>query len=289
MTRTSMRVGCDSPTRSNSRSCSTRSSLVCSVGLIVPTSSRKSVPRCACSKRPDALADGAGERAAHVAEQLGLEQRLRQRAAVDRDEPLVAARAVVVDRARDQLLAGAGLAVDQDRARRRGDRRQHLEQLAHDAALSDQPLEAVALLELRSQVRVLGAQAALLERAVHHVEQLVVLERLGDEVGGAALDQRHGVAHRAVAGHHDDDDVGVALQRRSRTPRAAKPGSRRSVRTRSKANWGAQRPPLLPSAPARRGSRGRRADRRCEAERRLVLDEQQMRFVLSHLAWATRF
>ena len=31
-------------------------------------------------------ADRAGERAAHVAEQLGLEQRLRNRAAVDRDE-----------------------------------------------------------------------------------------------------------------------------------------------------------------------------------------------------------
>ena len=32
------------------------------------------------------VADRAGERAAHVAEQLGLEQRLRNRAAVERDE-----------------------------------------------------------------------------------------------------------------------------------------------------------------------------------------------------------
>ena len=40
------------PTRSNSRSCSTRSSFICSAALIVPTSSRNSVPLCACSSRP---------------------------------------------------------------------------------------------------------------------------------------------------------------------------------------------------------------------------------------------
>ena len=58
------------------------------------------------------LADGAGERAALVAEELGLQQRLRQRAAVDRDE-LAAAAGVVVDGARDELLARARLAGDQ--------------------------------------------------------------------------------------------------------------------------------------------------------------------------------
>ena len=36
MTRTSILIVCESPTRSNSRSCSTRSSLACSAGLIVP-------------------------------------------------------------------------------------------------------------------------------------------------------------------------------------------------------------------------------------------------------------
>ncbi len=55
-------------------------------------------------------ADGAGERAARVAEQLGLEQRLGQRRAVDRHERRVGARRVGVDGARDQLLAGARLA-----------------------------------------------------------------------------------------------------------------------------------------------------------------------------------
>ena len=52
----------------------------------------------------------AGERAALVAEQLGLEQIARNRRGVQRDEGLAGARAVVVQRARDQLLAGARLA-----------------------------------------------------------------------------------------------------------------------------------------------------------------------------------
>ena len=52
ITRTSTLIVCESPTRSNSRSCSTRSSFICSAVLIVPTSSRNSVPLCACSRRP---------------------------------------------------------------------------------------------------------------------------------------------------------------------------------------------------------------------------------------------
>src|SRR5678815_4391417 len=59
--------------------------------------------------------DRAGERALDVAEQLALEQVLWNRPAVDRDEWLAVAGRAVVDLARDQLLAGAGLAGDQHR------------------------------------------------------------------------------------------------------------------------------------------------------------------------------
>ena len=52
-------------------------------------------------------ADRAGERAADVAEELRLEQRFRNRAAVERDEAVGAARAAVMNRARGELLAGA--------------------------------------------------------------------------------------------------------------------------------------------------------------------------------------
>ena len=91
-------------------------------------------------------ADRAGERAAHVTEQLGLQQRFRNRAAVERDEPLRAARAVVMDRARDDFLAGAGLAGHEDGARRRRHGLQQLKQVAHRRAAADEPFELVSLL-----------------------------------------------------------------------------------------------------------------------------------------------
>ena len=52
----------------------------------------------------------AGERAALVAEQLRLEQLLRQRGAVQRDERSLASRRHAVDEPRDHFLARAGLA-----------------------------------------------------------------------------------------------------------------------------------------------------------------------------------
>ena len=79
--------------------------------------------------------------------------------------------------------------------------------------LPDEAVDAIALLELRSQVGVLRLQPPLLERRSQHVQQRVELERLGDEVGGALLDGLDRVLHRAVAGDDDGDDVGVALER----------------------------------------------------------------------------
>ena len=62
---------------------------------------------------PDALVDRAGERALLVAEQFGLQKLPRDRAAVDRNETLRRAAAVVVQGAGDEFLVGAGLAGDQ--------------------------------------------------------------------------------------------------------------------------------------------------------------------------------
>ena len=58
--------------------------------------------------------DRAGERAALEAEQLRLEQLGRQRRAVHLDERLVAPERGGIERPRDQLLAGAALAANQD-------------------------------------------------------------------------------------------------------------------------------------------------------------------------------
>src|SRR5436190_1731252 len=68
-----------------------------------------------------AILGGAREGAAAVAEELALEQPLGERGTVDGDEEVVAARSGGVDGARHQLLAGAGLALEEDRGVRSGD------------------------------------------------------------------------------------------------------------------------------------------------------------------------
>ena len=56
----------------------------------------------------------AGERAALVAEQLGLEQLFRERRAVDRDERTVAPRRCPMNQSGDHFLAGTRLALEKD-------------------------------------------------------------------------------------------------------------------------------------------------------------------------------
>jgi len=153
-------------------------------------------------------------------EQLAFEQRLGKRRAVDRDERLAAPRREVVDRPRDQLLAGARLAFDQHG---RADRRHLLDldqQLLDSRRLAD---DAGALLQL-----------AALDQPPHRGGDLGGVGRLGEErreaqlageplgVGLRRLDQpERGDGAVAGDGHHpcpsrfvqsagDDQAVGLA-------------------------------------------------------------------------------
>ena len=86
-----------------------------------------------------AVAVGAGEGAAGVAEEVGEQQGLRQRGAVDRHERRRGARARAMDPAGDQLLAGAALAEDQDRQVAGREARDPIERRGERRALPDQP------------------------------------------------------------------------------------------------------------------------------------------------------
>jgi hypothetical protein len=59
------------------------------------------------------ITHGTRERAAHMTEQLALQQLIRNGSTVDRDERPTAAMAVAVNGARHQLLARSGLARDE--------------------------------------------------------------------------------------------------------------------------------------------------------------------------------
>ena len=61
-----------------------------------------------------------------------------------------------------------------------------------------------ALAALRPQVMDLGPEPAVLEGSVDAVEHLVVLEGLGDEVGGAEPHGVDGHVHAPERGHHDE-------------------------------------------------------------------------------------
>ncbi len=105
ITRTSTLIVRADPSRSTSPSCSTRRTLACVFGAHVADFVEEDRAVVGLLELADLLLGRAGERALLVAEQLRLDQLLGDRRAVDLHEPLAAAQAVAVDRARDQLLA----------------------------------------------------------------------------------------------------------------------------------------------------------------------------------------
>ena len=148
-----------------------------------------------------------------MAEQLGLEQGFRDGAAVEGDEPLAAPRAGIVNRPRRQLLARASLARDEHRAGRGRNRSQQLEQPVHHRRAADHPVDLELVVELRAQVGVLRAQAALLERDVELVQQLLERKRLRDEPFSAQPRDLDRLFQRAVPADHDRQDVRIAGKR----------------------------------------------------------------------------
>ena len=169
--------------------------------------------RPAVGRREQAFAvlGGVGEGALDVAEQLVLEQALRDGGAVDHHERALVALRQVVDGARDQLLAGAALAVDRD-----GDvgRRHHGDALVEvldprGAADDDVALARAALVVAIDSLPVAGL--AIAQRALDPQAQLGAAERLGDEVERAQPHRLDRDLARIAAGHDDHARVNVPL------------------------------------------------------------------------------
>src|SRR5690606_5335175 len=129
------------------------------------------------------------ERALHVAEQFALDEFRGDRRAVDLDERLVAARRQPVDGSRDELLAGAVLARDQDARVRRRNLLEAVEQAADAEAPAD---DLVPALDLVAQPFVFLRQASLLQRVADRDEQTVGVERLLEEIVCPAPRRFHG-------------------------------------------------------------------------------------------------
>ena len=130
-----------------------------------------------------------GERPSLVSEQLALDQVLRHRRAADRDERSGAARAEPVDRARDALLARAGLPEHEHRRVGSRDARDELAQPHHLRALAVE-LARGSRREL-AQPHHLLREAPVLVRAIEPERELLDLDRLGQEVVSPGANREH--------------------------------------------------------------------------------------------------
>src|SRR5215470_18895856 len=112
----------------------------------------------------DALRDRAGERPTLVTEELALEESRGNRRAVQLHERVGLPGTEIVDGTCDQLFAGAGLAVDQDRGIRRGDGFHLSQHLPQCRALADDVRELPIASNLVLQVE-LFQRDRVLERS----------------------------------------------------------------------------------------------------------------------------
>ena len=111
----------------------------------------------------------------------------------------------------DQLLAGAGLALDEHRGVRRRDAADDLVDLLHGGRAPDHQL--VPLLELAAQAFQVPGETAERQRPGDQCAHLLEVERLGQVVVRAALRGLDGVRHRVLRGHDDEDRVDALLSR----------------------------------------------------------------------------
>jgi hypothetical protein len=146
------------------------------------------------------FAVGAGERAAFVAEELGLDEAVRDRGAVHLHERAGLHERALVDRARHELLARSARPHDEDRRGRRRGLRDVGKEPADRLAVPDEPGDA----EPRLQLEVLAHEAPRIEDPSKRVQDVLGRERLLEEIVGPGVHGLHGCLHVAMA--RDDDD-----------------------------------------------------------------------------------
>ena len=148
------------------------------------------------------LLGGPGERPLLVAEELALEQGVRNRRAVDRDEALFPARREIVQRPGEELLARPRFTEDQDRCGRRRDLLDRAADAQHRRITGDDARHRRRFLHCL-QPLVLRLQVVDAECPVDRPGQELGLERLGAEIMRAETDRLQGVRTVVLSGQHD--------------------------------------------------------------------------------------
>src|SRR5205823_10148783 len=121
------------------------------------------------------------EGAAHVTEELALQQRLGERGAVHDDERTGLPPPAVVEGSGDELLAGTRLARDQHGGVGVHDPIEQIVEPSHRRAGAEQRPETPGLFDRTAEPLYLVAERAVLDRAAEREREGVHLERLGHE------------------------------------------------------------------------------------------------------------
>ena len=111
------------------------------------------------------------------------------------NERLIAARTGLVNGARQQFLAGAALARQQD-PRIGSGHHVGLGQFVFHELIARDDIGAPILIDMR--------ETRHLECFLHVIEQFLLVDRLGEEAKGAALRRVHGIGNGAMRGENDD-------------------------------------------------------------------------------------
>jgi hypothetical protein len=154
---------------------------------------------------------GIGERAPQVTEQLALEQRCRHRRAVDRDERLVATRRQMMDRACDQLLAGARFSSDEHGRVAVGHTPHELDRLADRRAAAGDALGAGIGIGMGAEPYELALEREVIDRTRYRDRQGIDLHRFRDEVVRAGADRPDRGFQPTLAGDDDGEEIRILL------------------------------------------------------------------------------
>ena len=234
-----------------------------------PISSRKSVPRCACSNFPTCARGRSSKRSLLVPEQLRFHQLGGNRRAVQRNKRSGVPRAFFVERARDQFLARARFAAN---AHARLARR-HLFDLRHHLAHRRAGPDDVVRPSRCFSSRFSSSSRFRRSGVLNGQQQLVGGDRLLEKIDGAEPRGAYRHLDGRLPGHHHDrrrdaDRLQVFEQRDAVLARAS-PRRRESDRSarplpvRARARHCRRRSPRGPPA----GTRAK-ATRACSRRRR---------------------
>src|SRR4029077_11327544 len=149
------------------------------------------------------------ERALLVPEDLAFEERLGNRGAVDRNERKSGARAELMNRLRDELLAGPRLARDEHRRARRRRLLDDLVDLPHLGAVADERAERTMLAQLAPQRLHLAHRLEALDDLVEQDLQALNVDRLREVVVRAFLHRLDGGLDGALRREQQRRHVGA--------------------------------------------------------------------------------